>query len=167
MMKGIDKNKKLRPSILDRLFDDEPYNQTEQQLEHHQLLRQLRISIRRDLELLLNSRFHLIQPGSEFSEVEQSLFNYGLPDLATVNIMDIERREKFIKELEQTLRSYEPRFKSVKVYFIENTDSVDRTLRFRIDTVIYADPIPEVVVYDSVLDSVTRSVSVKELSYGR
>ncbi len=162
-MARIEKDKKLRPSILDRLFDHEPHNQVEKKLEHHQVLKQLRNSIRGDLEYLLNTRFHLIQPSSDLTEVDKSIFNYGLPDLATVNIMDIERRKKFINHLESTLRSYEPRFKSVSVSFVENADSVDRTLRFRIDTVIYADPIPEVIVYDSMLDSVTRSVSVKEV----
>jgi type VI secretion system protein ImpF len=162
-MNYINKNKKLRPSILDRLFDDEPYNQTEKKLEHHQVLKQLRASIRRDLEFLLNTRFHLIQPSSDLLEVDKSIFNYGLPDLATVNIMDIERRKKFITHLENTLKSFEPRFKSVSVSFVENAESIDRTLRFRIDTMIYADPLPETVVYDSILDSVTRSVSVKEL----
>ncbi len=161
-MARIEKDKKLRPSILDRLFDDEPHNKVEKKVEHHQVLKQLRNSIRRDLEYLLNTRFHLIQPSSDLTEVDKSIFNYGLPDLATVNIMDIERRKKFINHLEKTLKSYEPRFKSVSVSFVENADSVDRTLRFRIDTVIYADPLPEVVVYDSMLDSVTRSVSVKE-----
>lgn len=162
-MARIEKDKKLRPSILDRLFDDEPQNQTEHKLEHHQVLKQLRNSIRRDLEHLLNTRFHVVQPSSEFIEIEQSIFNYGLPDLATVNIMNVDRRKQFISQLENTLKHYEPRFKSVKVSFIENTDSIDRTLRFRIDTIIYADPLPEVVVYDSILDSVTRSVSVKEI----
>jgi type VI secretion system protein ImpF len=162
-MARINKDKKLRPSILDRLFDNEPHNQVEPKLEHHQVLKQLRNSIRRDLECLLNTRFHLIQPSSDLVEVDKSIFNYGLPDLATVNIMDIERRKNFINHLENTLKNYEPRFKSVRVSFIENTETVDRTLRFRIDTVIYADPLPEVVVYDSILDSVTRSVSVKEL----
>ena len=165
-MARIDKDKKLRPSVLDRLFDHDPSNQSEQRVEHHQLLKQMRVSIRRDLESLLNTRFHLIQPSSELVEVDKSIFNYGLPDLATVNIMDLDRRNQFIQHLETILRTFEPRFKSVKVSFIENSDSVDRTLRFRIDTVIYADPIPEVVIYDSILDSVTRSVSVKELSYG-
>ena len=102
-MSRIDKEKKLRPSILDRLFDDEPHNQVEKKLEHHQVLKQLRASIRRDLEYLLNTRFHLIQPSSDLTEVDKSIFNYGLPDLATVNIMDIERRKKFISHLESTL----------------------------------------------------------------
>lgn len=162
-MARIDKDKKLRPSILDRLFDDDPKNQVEAKLEHHQILKQLRNSIRRDLECLLNTRFHIIEPSSDLVEVQKSIFNYGLPDLATVNIMDVDRRKKFINHLENTLKRYEPRFKSVKVVFIDNEDSIDRTLRFRINTVIYADPLPEVVVYDSMLDSVTRSLNVKEL----
>ena len=162
-MARIDKDKKLRPSIIDRLFDDEPEVKNEPKLQHHQLIKQLRISIARDLEFLLNTRFHQIQPSADFHEIDLSIFNYGLPDLATVNIMDIDSQKKFIRLLEQTLRTYEPRFKSVKVSFIQNADSVDRTLRFRIDTVIFADPIPEVVVFDSLLDSVTRSVTVKEI----
>ena len=166
-MPRIDKNKKLRPSVLDRLFDDQPEQKTEARIDNHQLLKQMRASIRRDLEALLNSRYHLIQPDSELTEVDKSIFNYGLPDLATVNIMDVTRRNQFIKLLENTLKTYEPRFKSVKVSFIENAESVDRTLRFRIDTLVYADPVPEVIVYDSILDSVTRSVNVKELTYGR
>jgi len=70
-------------------------------------------------------------------------------------------------QLEKSLKIFEPRFKSVKVSFRSNADTIDRTLRFRIDAVIYADPLPEVVVFDSVLEAVTRTVSVKEVSYGR
>jgi len=94
------------------------------------------------------------------------LLNYGLPDLASVNIIDIEKRNEFAKKLEQTLNYFEPRFKSVKVSFMENFDKSDRTLRFRIDAVIYADPLPEIVVFDSILESATRMVSVKEISHG-
>lgn len=162
-MASIDKNKKLRPSVLDRLFDDNPSESADIRLDNHQYLREMRNSIRRDLESLLNTRFHLLQPDSELLEVDKSIFNYGLPDLATVNIVDVTRRKQFIKQLENTLKTYEPRFKSVKASFIENSENTDRTLRFRLDTVIYADPVPEVVVYDSTLDSVTRSVSIKEL----
>jgi type VI secretion system protein ImpF len=83
-----------------------------------------------------------------------------------VNIIDIEKRNQFTRKLEQTLRQFEPRFKSVKISFLDNSDNNDRTLRFRIDAVIYADPLPEVVVFDSVLESVTRTVNVKEVSHG-
>ncbi|MBL1259846.1 MAG: type VI secretion system baseplate subunit TssE [Thiotrichaceae bacterium] len=165
-MARIDKAKKLRPSVLDRLFDDEPHNQTERDLDNHQLLKQLRSSIRRDLESLLNTRFHITEPADEFPQLEKSLLNYGLPDLATVNIMDIDKRNEFTRALEKTLEYFEPRFKSVKVSFLERDDNADRTLRFRIDAVIYADPLPEIVVFDSIFESVTRTVNVKEISHG-
>ncbi len=165
-MARVDKNKKLRPSVLDRLFDDETYNKTERAPGHHQLLKELRNSIRRDLECLLNTRFYISEPPDNFPELDKSLLNYGLPDLASVNIIDIEKRNEFAKNLEQTLSYFEPRFKSVKVSFMENLDKSDRTLRFRIDAVIYADPLPETVVFDSILESATRMVSVKEISHG-
>jgi type VI secretion system protein ImpF len=165
-MARIDKKKKLRPSILDRLFDDEPHNQSEVDIGDHQYLRQLKKSIRRDLENLLNTRFYINEPSDEFTEIESSLLNYGLPDLATVNIIDIDKRNEFTRRLEQTLREFEPRFKSVKVSYLDNVDNTDRTLRFRIDGTIYADPSPEIVIFDSILESVTRTVSVKEVGHG-
>lgn len=162
-MARVDKNKKLRPSILDRLLDDEPHNQAEQDPGQHQLIKQLRNSVRRDLESLLNTRYHVTAPPDELIEVDKSLINYGLPDLATINIADAKKRDEFTANLQKTLIEYEPRFKSVKVSYIDNKDDTDRTLRFRIDAVIYADPLPQVVVFDSVLESVTRTVTVKEI----
>lgn len=164
-MARINKKKKLRPSILERLIDNEPHNQTEIDQEGYQLVKQLRESVRRDLENLLNTRYHVIEPPEELLQLEKSLLNYGLPDLATVNIIDINKRQKFIEKLEKTLAEFEPRFKSVKVSYFENKDHADRTLRFRIDAEIYADPLPEVIIFDSILESVTRTVSVQEVSY--
>jgi type VI secretion system protein ImpF len=165
-MARVDKQKKLRPSVLDRLIDDEPHNQTENDPGQHQLLKQLRDSVRRDLENLLNTRYRIISPSEEHKELEKSLLNYGLPDLATVNILDPRKRDQFTQNLEKTLLDFEPRFKSVKVSYLENSDKIDRTLHFRIDAEIYAEPLPEVVVFDSVLESVTRIVSIKEIAHG-
>jgi len=165
-MARIDKKKNLRPSIFDRLIDDEAYNQSESAAGAHQQLKQLRNSVRRDLEHLLNSRFRVIEPPEEYIQLEHSLLNYGLPDLATVNIIDEENRKAFTTRLEKILRDYEPRFKSVKVSYQENKDSLDRTLRFRIDATLYADPAPEIVIFDSALEPITRTVNIKEIGHG-
>lgn len=166
-MAHIDKKKKLRPSILDRLFDNDPNNNVEIDRDQHQKLKDLRNSVRRDLENLLNTRFRMIEPDESLLQVKKSLLNYGLPDLATVNISDKEKRKEFIEHLESVLIEFEPRFKSVKVNYMENSDSLDRTLRFRIDAILYADPSPEMVVFDSILEPVTRTVNVEETSHGR
>jgi len=162
----IGKKQELRPSILDRLMDDEPHIQIEQDKNRNQYLRELRNSVKRDLENLLNTRFRMQSPPEDLKEIECSILNYGLPDLATVNIADIEKKRAFTKNLEKTLRMFEPRFKSVKVIHIDNKDTTDRTLRFRIDATLHADPAPEVIIFDSVLDPVFRTVKVEESKHG-
>lgn len=162
----IGKKQELRPSILDRLMDDEPHLQFEQDKSRNQHLRELRNSVRRDLENLLNTRFRMQSPPEDFHQVELSILNYGLPDLATVNIADMEKKKAFTKNLEKTLKTFEPRFKSVKVIHIENKDSTDRTLRFRIDATLHADPAPEIIIFDSVLDPVFRTVKIEESKHG-
>lgn len=165
-MAHIDKSKKLRASILDRLFDNDPNNVSEKDLEQHQKLKQLRESVRRDLVSMLNTRFRIVEPGDDYPEARKSLLNYGLPDLATINIFDKERRKEFIDHLEMLLIEFEPRFKTVKVNYLENSNTSDKTLRFKIDAVLYADPSPEAVVFDSTLEPVTRTVNIEENSYG-
>ena len=161
-MARIDKKKKLRPSILDRLIDNEPDNQNEIDLGQHQRIKQLRKSVRRDLENLMNTRFRVMEPSDEYVELDKSLLNYGLPDLATVNITDLDKRKEFTSKMEKILKGFEPRFKDVNVSYLDNKDNTDRTLRFRIDATLYADPSPEVVVFDSILEPVTRSISIEE-----
>lgn len=165
-MAYIDKTKKLRPSIIDRLLDDAPHNKIEAESDKHQNLKALRTSVRRDLEQHLNTRYRIIGPPEHYEQLEQSLLNYGLPDLATINVIDIEKKKEFVRYMEKTIKTYEPRFKSVKVTPHDNKDKTDCTLRFRIDAVLYADPLPEVVVFDSVLDSSTRNVTVTEQGHG-
>lgn len=165
-MARVDKKKKLRASILDRLIDNDPNNNVEVDPDQHQKLKDLRDSVRRDLENLLNTRFRMLEPDSQFKEIQKSLLNYGLPDLATVNIADKDKRKEFIQRLELILKEFEPRFKTVKVIYMDNPDNTDRTLRFRIDATLYADPSPETVIFDSILEPVTRTVSVEESSHG-
>jgi type VI secretion system protein ImpF len=161
-MAYIDKKRKIRPSIFDRLIDNQPHIRSEIETGQDHKLIELRQSVRRDLEHLLNTRYRIVEPGEEFTQVEQSILNYGLPDLATVNISDIEKRKEFTHHLERILRIFEPRFKEIKVAYIENKDLKDRTLRFRIDATLYADPTPEVIVFDSVLEPISRTVSLEE-----
>jgi type VI secretion system protein ImpF len=161
-MARVDKKKKLRPSLLDRLLDNDPDNGVEVDKDQHQKLKDLRNSVQRDLESLLNTRLRILEPGDEFKELKVSILNYGLPDLATINITDKNKRKQFVEQLENLLVDFEPRFKTVTVNYQDNADSLDRTLRFRIDAVLYADPSPEIVVFDSILEPVSRSVNVIE-----
>lgn len=161
-MHRINKKKNLRPSIFDRLIDDEPHLTIEAERSKQQQIQSLRTSVLRDLEGLLNTRYKMLSPHTQHTESHTSLLNYGMPDLATINIVNDDKQKEFIHDLEHILRQYEPRFKSVSVMFVQNENSVDRTLRFRVNATLYADPAPEVIVFDSVLEPVSRSVNVEE-----
>lgn len=161
-----EKQMEIRPSILDRLIDLDPSVSVDTEKSRVQYIRELRLSVKRDLENLMNTRFRMSSPPEEFISLDKSLLNYGLPDLATINIADIARKRAFVKFLEKTLLTYEPRFKTVKVIHMDNKNPGDRTLRFRIDAVLYADPAPEVIIFDSILDPVFRTVKVEESQHG-
>lgn len=158
----IDANKELRPSILDRLLDDEPQLKSEIDKSRFRKIKELRASVRRDLEHLLNTRCKVISPPEDSKELPTSIMNYGLPDLATVNLLDIAKKKEFTRNIENIIRTFEPRFKSVRVNTVDNNDKTDRTVRFRIDAVMYADPAPEIVIFDSVLEPVLRTVTVED-----
>lgn len=164
-MARVTNTKNLRSSILDRLIDQDPGNQIDKDHGQHQKLKELRQSVRRDLENLFNTRIRMLEPDEKYGQLKLSILNYGLPDLATVNLSNIERRREFVHEMERLLLAFEPRFKSVNVVYIENGDATERMLRFRIDGTLYADPSPEAVVFDSVLEPVSRNVSIEDSSH--
>jgi type VI secretion system protein ImpF len=55
-MARYDNEIRITPSVLDRLIDEEPSVSTEPANTRQKSLRQLKQSVRRDLEWLLNSR---------------------------------------------------------------------------------------------------------------
>ena len=151
----------LLPSVLDRLLDDDPTVRTEPPKSRSQVLRELKLSVRRDLENLLNTRRSVKSWPEHLTELERSLVNYGLPDSTGLDLADPRSRVDFQRLLESVIRRCEPRFKSVTVELLENASVLDRTLRFRIDALLYAEPAPEPVVFDTALEPATGAVEIK------
>ncbi|WP_281648664.1 type VI secretion system baseplate subunit TssE [Parendozoicomonas sp. Alg238-R29] len=144
--------------VLDRLLQHESNVRA-----NHLQLRQLRESVRRDLEHLMNTRFRCVSPADELQEVKKGLPNYGLPDLSTINLNSSEALNQFCRQVEETIRHYEPRIKSVRVESKQGVDPEDPTIRFRMEAVLHANPAQELLIFDSALDPVTQSVDVLEM----
>ncbi len=159
-MAKISEEQQLVPSVLDRLLDDEPGNRRETSKSRNQVLRELKQSVSRDLENLLNTRWRCTRWPPDLEDVEESLANYGIPDFAGVNMGSAESREQLRRTVEQVIRKFEPRFKRVQVTLRGNADETDRTLRLRIDALLYAEPAPEPVVFDSQLEPVSGNFAV-------
>jgi type VI secretion system protein ImpF len=149
------------PSLLDRLSDEDPQVPHDREKGHAQLLRELRASVLRDVGHLVNTRRRVgpLPPG--LTELVPSLVDYGLADFLGRDLAGDTGREDLRRALEETLRRYEPRFRSLRVELLDNADSQDRTLRFRVDALLHAEPAPEPVVFDSVLDPVRGGLDVE------
>ncbi|MEZ6077218.1 MAG: type VI secretion system baseplate subunit TssE [Pirellulaceae bacterium] len=144
----------LLPSVFDRLLDDEPGTQVEAPHSRAQLLRELKLSVRRDLENLLNTRISLYPVPDDLPELKTSVLNYGIPDFTGLSMGSREQREKLRLLVEDSIRRFETRFISVRVELstAQQTNNVkDRTVRFRIEGLLYAEPAPEPVMFDSQL----------------
>ena len=74
---------------------------------------------------------------------------------------DGRRREELRLEIEDTIRRFEPRFLSVRVHLIDTREQLENTLRLRIDAVMHAEPAPEAVTFDTVVDPTSDDVMVR------
>jgi type VI secretion system protein ImpF len=153
---------KIVPSVLDRLLDDDPEQKQERPRPAAQEVRELRDSVMRDVADILNTRRRWPPPDPALDELRPSLADYGIPDFTGADLSGARALEQFREAMETALRRYEPRFKSVRVEVQTAADSGDRTLRFRIDALLHADPVPESVVFDSFVDPVTGGFEVEE-----
>lgn len=161
-MVWTDPDEPLQISVLDRLLDANPERRSDPQQGRAQSLAALRWTVGRDLESLLNTRERCRSSPDDLTELDTSLVNYGIPDFTGANLATVELRDQFRATVEAVIRRYEPRFQSVRVVMLDNVDQLDRTLRFRIEALMKAEPAPEPVVYDSVMDPVSRTVSVTD-----
>lgn len=155
----------LLPSLLDRLLDPQPDQGREAHRSRTQIIRELKDSVRRDLENLLNTRPPWRLPTERWPELEVSLANYGLPDFSSANLSSDENRERYRKVIEDTLRNYEPRFVKVRVVLLDEEQSMDRTLNFRIDALLHVEPEPEPIAFDSIVEPVHRTMKLRESHY--
>jgi type VI secretion system protein ImpF len=160
-MAKIEADQPLVPSVLDRLIDYEPTATREPPKSRGQVLRDLKQNIRRDLENLLNTRQRCKSWPENLGELEVSLVNYGVPDLTRAGLGSAEGREEFRRIFESVVRLFEPRFTKISVEMLGNADPLDRTLRFRIDALLRAEPAPEPIVFDSALQPATGNVEIK------
>ncbi|MGI2191013.1 type VI secretion system baseplate subunit TssE [Shewanella baltica] len=158
----INNKQSLQMSLIDRLIDDAPGQNDDLRSRRIFDLRALRSNVKRDLENLLNSRVQWHVWPDCYQELNQSLLNYGLPDFSVMVVDTDHGREKLCRAVEQTIRRFEPRFIDVEVTLLENEEVIDRVLKLRIQALLYADPEPEHIMFDSEIEPVHLGLTIKD-----
>lgn len=146
--------------LLDRLIDADPAESTDRPLSVAAAMNALRASVGHDLEQLLNTRRRWRSWDERYEELERSLVGFGLPDFAAGAFNDPRRREELRQLVEACIRRFEPRITSLRVTLLETADDVSATLRMRIEALLTADPVPEPITFDTLVDLDTKNVTV-------
>ena len=160
-MARTDSEIRIRPSVLDRLLDFEPELSTEAPKSRAKSLRDLKLSVRRDLEWLLNARRPPIEVDENLEEVQKSVAVFGLPDITGISAKSHVEQTKLTKALETAIKNFEPRFLDLRVT-LEPVSNIDRMLKFRIEARLNVEPAPEPIAFDTVLQLGSGEFEVKE-----
>ncbi|HXI21927.1 MAG TPA: type VI secretion system baseplate subunit TssE [Gemmatimonadales bacterium] len=145
--------------VLDRLLDDERGVAGERALSRAESVRATMDAVRRDLELLLNTR-RVGEPSAELPEVATSVQYYGMPDITSMSRDSPDTRVKLARQVEEAIAAFEPRLEAVKVSVVPTDELKFGELRFTIEAVLRLDPSPERVMFDTVLEAGRGEVTV-------
>lgn len=153
---------RARLPLLDRLLDADPGAREPPPPSAAMVLEMLHHAVRRDLEAVLNARRRRRPVPAALEELVVSPLNYGIPDATSGAYAVPARRQALAREVEATIRRFEPRLMSVRVELVGADDELDRALRLKVDAVLRADPVPEPVSFETLLEPVSRDVTVRE-----
>jgi type VI secretion system protein ImpF len=147
-------------SLLDRLLDREPKVRAEAISSQAQSLRDLKASIRRDLEFLLNSRRPPVDMPEGIQELNHSVYYYGLPDISGLAVSSSKDQKIMVNMIERAIADYEPRLTNVAVS-IQPAVGKARVLRFQIEALLMIEPAPERITFDTKLELTSGEYSVE------
>ena len=153
--------------LLDRLIDDAPDVAHDPPLAAAAAVAMLRRSVRRDIEALLNARRRWRSWSPGYTELAESPVGYGISDFAAGAFNDPAQRDRLRFQIEQTIRRFEPRLAQVHVVLLDADNTLDATLRLRIEGMLRVEPAPEPIAFDTLVDAATAEVQVKSNSSGR
>lgn len=150
------------PSLLDRLLDDAPELSFDPPRTRQQVGRDTRAALRRDLEILLNTRCAPATPPPGLPELRFSLLTYGMPDFIGTGMAGRDQRDSFARKLEAAVRLFEPRLRDVRIAVLDSRNSTERLLRLRIKAVavLHEGTVP--ITLASALDPATMRFHVDE-----
>lgn len=158
---------RLQPALLDRLTDEEPESRVESREKRVLSMRRLRECVLRDLRWLLNT-VPLGQTESleGFPQVQASVLDYGLRDLAGMTLSGVDPSD-LEREILEAIHRFEPRIlpRTLRVRAVSPEDPLHRNaLAFEIEGELWGQPLPTSLYLKSEIDLEDGSLSVAERS---
>jgi type VI secretion system protein ImpF len=155
-------DRSIQQSLLDRLIDLDVNNRFEAPVTRAESLRQFRMSVKRDLEWLLNTTRMPIEIPEPCGELYRSLLFYGLPDLSSMPVQNAGDQKRLLRALEAAIELFEPRLARARVTSTEPFRKAQQAITFHVEAVLMVDPAPERIAFDTVLEISKGAYSVKD-----
>ena len=142
----------VQPSLIDRLTDEDPRTSADAPTTYAESLRRFKAGVQRDFEWLLNTRRTAEMPAEDLTEVNKSVYVYGVPDISSMSRDSLPARKRLLRHIEETLAQFEPRLTDVRISLVDlDGEQRRRELRFVVEATLLLDPTPEQVMFDTVL----------------
>ncbi|MHB8079821.1 MAG: type VI secretion system baseplate subunit TssE [Candidatus Krumholzibacteriia bacterium] len=148
----------MRHSVLDRLAAT---GGGSRQRDLRIGVEELKQSVRRDIEWLLNSRRPLLDL-ADLPEARASILAYGMPDLTGFSSSQADR-QRICAHIETALRTFEPRLlpRSIKVEPVTGREEGYARLKFSIHALLDVDPVREPISFDTSVETSSGAVQVR------
>lgn len=144
-----------RLPLFDRLLQGDSI-ETDRNVEG--AMRALRDSVRRDLEILFNTRPRHLPVDPELEELQRSILAFGLVELQGRHLSTPAQQQQFQRQIETIIRHFEPRFRDLSVELVSEADPLSRTLRLRIHATLETDSVSEPITYDTLVDPISGNL---------
>lgn len=142
----------VRHSVLDRLLRTDRRWDGNRPVGWRESLEVAKKSLLRDLQWLLNARQISEPAGPPLEFLPKSLYNFGIPDIASLSADSSETPARLLRFIEQSIEDFEPRLSDVRVTLARSGSSRDRRVQFLIEANLRVEPDPERVEFDTVLE---------------
>lgn len=159
-------SERLQPSLLDRLTDANPSEQTERRDDRVIDLRKMREIVQRDLAWLLNTSDNASMIDSKiYPNAAASVLNYGIHEVAG-DYSTKERAELIRKSIVKAVRDFEPRIHpgSIDVQLRLTKDNRDSIVTYDIRADMWAQPMPIELYLRSQVDVTTGELELERIA---
>ncbi len=164
-MADLTPKERLQPSLLDRLTDDAPQEREESREQRVLSPRKLKFCVIRDLEWLLNCcDLASVQDLDAYPQVQSSVLNFGMPDLAGRNLsgLDVLTLERLLR---QAILRYEPRIlrQGLSIRAVVDADQMTpNAIRFDIEGELWGNPMPQRLYLKTDVDLENGEIRISE-----
>jgi type VI secretion system protein ImpF len=154
--------KGFAPGLLDRLLGEREQAPASSATVARQSLEQLKDSVARDLEALLNTRSG-VAPAllEDYPECRKSIISYGLIDFAGFCLSSTDDRAAICASLTAAIEQHEPRLREVSASLEMEQGSVNR-LNFVINATLRVGALAEPVNFNAVLQPSSLHYSISK-----